>query len=259
MFNPISGKHAISKVLAVLHLPQEVLTLEVLFAQLNKDSILKKEYQKRGLTSSKSIQIGNEGVKVSKDILNGFLFEEFNENGLTKNVLKLENFSNQKAHLTFECNVYDRWDGFIQKLMKDISIINKYSPLLVEAISLMYVDEFEWTSEENMEINLELLFQFKEDRSLAKLKETYNGGISMFSQDQYQPTEGRSEERTEIYVNKDINRVSIVHTCAVLFPHVKQFDKAEIKQKFDVEHAKNKKVLKELLIESVQKQVGLIN
>lgn len=260
MFNPISGKHAISKVLAVLHLPQEVLTLQNLFNQLNEDLNLKKEYQKRSLTTSKSIQIGNKGINVTDEILNGFLFEEFSENGLTKSVLKFENFlNNKKAQLTFECNVYDRWNGFIEKLMKDVSVVNEYSPLLVEALSLMYVDEFEWISEENEEINLELLFEFKDDKSLSKLKGSYNGGISIFSQDQFQPSEDRSEERTEIYVNKDINRVSIVHTCAVLFPNIRQFDKSEIKQKFDLEHEKNKKVLKELFIESVQRQVGLIN
>ena len=50
MFNPISGKHSISKVVAAIHLPQELLMLEGLFSKLNFDSKISKKYQKRALT-----------------------------------------------------------------------------------------------------------------------------------------------------------------------------------------------------------------
>ena len=259
MFNPISGKHSISKVVAAIHLPQELLMLEGLFSKLNFDSKISKKYQKRALTVSKTIQIGKEDVNVSNEIVNGFLFEEFDERGMTKNVLKFENFLNtQKAQLIFECNSYDRWEHFVNQLIKDVVTINKLNPILVEAISLMYIDEFEWISENKEEINLDMLFCIDGDKSLAKLKNTYNGGFTMFSQNRFDPKKGRLEERTEIYTNNDINRVSIAHTCAVRFPTVMQFDYADIKSKFEGEHLKNKEVLKLLLTENIQKQVGLI-
>ncbi|MFA9210573.1 MAG: TIGR04255 family protein [Moraxellaceae bacterium] len=257
MFHPVSEKHAISKVIAVLHLPQEVLLVNDLYNKLNDNQRITEKYQKRGTTISKTIQIENNQVKVLNEVVpNGFILEEFNEAGHTKNLLKLENITgSNKAQLTFECNEYDRWSGFIERLLLDITEVNNHSKLYIEAISLTYLDEFDITDKEN--INLDLLFKFENDKNLEKLKHTYNGGITNFTQSQFDKSIGQSEERTEIFLNKDINRVSIVHTCAHRFAEVQLFNSKSLSDQFNKEHLKNKEVLKELLIDEVLVQIGI--
>jgi uncharacterized protein (TIGR04255 family) len=258
MFYPVSGKHSISKVIAVLHLPQEVLIVEDVFNNLNQSEEISKNYQKRGLTVTKTIHINDNNVKVSNEITNGFLFEEFNAEGLTNNIFKLENnFNTEKAQLSFECNEYERWEGFIDRLIKDVSILNDKSKLLIEAISLTYIDEFEWDSDTESLINIDLLFNIQNDIQLEKLKQSHNGGLTIFTQSQFDSTNGQTEEKTEIYVNKDINRVSIVHSCSKRFPLIKMFDFEVIKENFGTEHQKNKNELKLLLKEDIQVQIGL--
>lgn len=259
MFHPVSGRHAISKVIAVLHLPQEVLLINDLFNELNGSTAIASGYQKRGTTVTKTIQIDHNQVKVSNEaITNGFILEEFNSVGLAKNLLKLENASgSNKAQLTFECNEYDRWEGFITRLLHDVSEVYAHSKLLVEAISLTYVDEFEWSNTDNNDLNLDLLFRTENDKSLEKLKHTYNGGLTNFTQSEFEEGKGQSEERTEIYMNKDIKRISIVHTCAHRFADIQLFNVDSIRKQFDLEHLKNKEELKGILIDDVLVQIGI--
>ncbi len=101
MLVPISSKHSISRVIANFFLAQSFAKPKFVFDKLSINNKLV-NYQKKGLTSSKTINIENNSLNISDDSNNGFLFEEFDELGKSVNVLKVENtnklFSLQKSN-----------------------------------------------------------------------------------------------------------------------------------------------------------------
>lgn len=73
MFIPISKEHSISRVNANIFLPQSLIKPEVIFGKLNDGNLLA-TYHKKGMSSSKTINLDNNGFQISNDEISGFVF-----------------------------------------------------------------------------------------------------------------------------------------------------------------------------------------
>ena len=115
MFIPVSKRHSISRVNANIFLPQSIIKPEITFEKINNANLLS-NYQKKGVASSKTINLDNNGFQISNDEISGFVFEEFNNIGKSVNVFKVENINNKsKAQISYETREYTRWDNFKER------------------------------------------------------------------------------------------------------------------------------------------------
>lgn len=259
---PISGKHSISKVLATIFIPQEVIKPKDLFDKLILDEDLKK-YQKKNLTDLKTINLNydpNQSVISNKSEfqkVKGFIFEEFNREGRLENILKLENINEKKSAITFENRIYEDWDIFYPRLKKDLEIISNYLDFYVDAINLTYVDEFLWDSEE--EIKVYSIFNENSELINKKFLNSENGSIILFSQGQ-KGGDG-FEERTEIAFGNRLKRIVVNHQNAIRISELDLFtthiEKNLLDTRFEELHDSNKNVLKDLFTKDTQNLIDL--
>jgi uncharacterized protein (TIGR04255 family) len=255
MFIPVSQQHSISRVNANIFLPQSLIKPDVIFRKLN-DANLLTSYQKKGVASSKTINLDNNGFQISNDEISGFVFEEFNTVGKSVNVFKVENLNNKsKAQVSFETREYSRWDNFKLKYFDDIESLIKVLGFYIEAISLNYVDEFIWNS--NSKIPVESIFNTDAELLNSSFTNSHNGTLVIISQSERKAGEDFKEEKTEILFNNDIKRVIVNHTFAIKLEDIKEYDKSLLETLFNEAHAKNKDLLNKIFTTEVKKQIHL--
>ena len=102
MFIPVSKRHSISRVNANIFLPQSIIKPEITFEKINNANLLS-NYQKKGVASSKTINLDNNGFQISNDEISGFVFEEFNNIGKSVNVFKVEMNKQRTANKDRRC------------------------------------------------------------------------------------------------------------------------------------------------------------
>ena len=151
--HPILGGHSVNRSTISLYLPQEVIKPEKLFDKINKDDYFPSKYQRRNLIHSRVISIKNEknslsiiDEKLNENIV-GFVFEQFNLEGELENILTLQN-DNNKTLISFETRKYIRWENFFNRFLEDFGKLAIKHEFYFEALSLTYIDEFIWKSEE---------------------------------------------------------------------------------------------------------------
>jgi len=255
MFIPVSKRHSISRVNANIFLPQSLIKPEITFEKINSANLLS-NYQKKGVASSKTINLDNNGFQISNDEISGFVFEEFNNIGKSVNVFKVENINNKsKAQISYETREYTRWDKFKERFFSDIqSIINVFG-FYIEAISLNYVDEFIWNSD--TKIPIETIFNTNAELLNSSFTNSHNGTLVIISQSERKIGEDFKEEKTEILFNNDIKRVIINHTFAIKLQDVKEYDYSLLDSLFNEAHEKNKDLLNKIFTEEIKTLIQL--
>lgn len=255
MLEPISNKNSISRVTASIYTPQKVLNTKLIFDKIkaNPDFSM---YQRKGQIHQKNINIDDKGFSINENQNIGFILEEFDKDGKSLNVLKLENTDNNKTFVSFENKVYDNWKNFKERFLSDITNISSELDLYVEAVVLNYIDEFLWKSDEK--IDVESIFNSKSDLINQKFLKSYNASLRSVSQSSRIEEKNFEEENTEIFFNNDIKRITISHSFAIKLNKFSLFADTDSENYFDKAHNSNKEVLKSLLTEKVQNQIGLI-
>ncbi|NOJ75697.1 TIGR04255 family protein [Empedobacter stercoris] len=255
MFIPISKDHSISRVSANIFLPQSLIKPDTVFRNLNASNLLS-NYQKKGVASSKTINLDNNGFQISTDEIAGFVFEEFNNIGKSVNVFKVENLNNKtKAQISFETQEYTRWHSFKERYFNDLESLIKVFNFYIEAISLNYVDEFTWNS--NLKIPVESIFNTDAELLNSNFTNSHNGTLVIISQSERKADENFKEEKTEILFNNDIKRVIINHTYAIKLEDIKEYDKDLLETLFNEAHEKNKDLLNKILTQEIKDQINL--
>lgn len=257
MLVPISGSNSISRVIATIFLPQPFLKPKDVFAKL---SILSKfnTYQKKNLTSKQTINIHNESFNLSNEDNNGFIFEEFDIDGKTDNIIRVENNNNQ-ALITFESRKYSTWELTRERLINEINEIAQHIDLYIDAISLTYVDEFIWKSKEDIDVTN--IFNENSELLNKKFLKAHNGTLVLITQTNQSGKLNFIEEKTEVVFHNELKRIIINHTCALKLSEISIYleekDSSDIKLYFDNAHTSNKTILKDLLTIENQKLIGL--
>jgi uncharacterized protein (TIGR04255 family) len=255
---PVSGKHSINRVTATIHLPQILVKPEDVFEKL-KNSRQLTHYQRKNITKLRTISLNeNLGGVGSDNKINGVLLEEFDKNGRLKNVLRLDNKSDNKASIVFENRIYDDWDSFKARLIDDLNNIYEVFPFYVEAISLAYVDEFIWASNEE-KIKVFEIFNKNSELLNKKFLNSENGTLVLLTQNK--KTHVDNEEKTEISFNNRVKRIIINHQFATKLNSIYDFNKLMQDSKFSKyyqeAHDSNKVILKDVLTKEVQDLIKL--
>lgn len=255
---PISGKHSIAKVISTVFFPQEVLKPEQLFEKISNS--FDNKYVKKGTIISHELILDkstNETITQKKEKIIGFIFEEFDSNGKVKNILKLENIRNQYS-LRFETRSYTDWNDFKNRFILDFNIISRAQQLFIEAFSLTYVDEFEWT--DKSQIDTKSIFRKESELISSRFLNSLNSNIIF--QNQIVTKDYLSEERIELSFNNIFKRIMINHQLANKLDDIYSLEKllsdGGLISRFDDAHDKNKELLQDLLLKKVQEKIGLI-
>jgi uncharacterized protein (TIGR04255 family) len=257
MLEPISSTHSISRVIANFFLAQSFAKPKFVFDKLlDKGGLF--NYQKKGLTSSKTINIENDSLNISNDSNNGFLFEEFDELGKSINVLKVENIHNNKAIISFENRKYSNWSDFKNRFISDLQKFSTIFDVYIEAIGLTYIDEFVWKSDDNIDVYS--IFNENAELINKKFLDSYNGTLVSVFQSGHIEEVNFCEEKTEIVFNNQLKRIIINHTYALKLKEVSVFSDEKAKsfiEYFDKAHQANKDILNDILTEHVKSIINL--
>lgn len=257
MLTPISGSHSISRVIASFFLAQSFVKPKFIFDKLIANNKLK-DYQKKGLTSAKTINFQNNALNISDDSNNGFIFEEFNQYGKSVNVLKCENTNNRKGTITIENRKYSNWANFKTKFTNDVNDLAETFDIYIEAIGLTYVDEFIWNSD--MRIDVNSIFNEEADLINKKFLTSYNGTIISVSQSGHGNDLNFCEEKTEIFFNNQTKRIVINHTYALKLKEISVYSEETRKgflDYFERAHQANKDILQDILNPDIKALINL--
>ncbi|MBK0382042.1 TIGR04255 family protein [Pedobacter sp. SD-b] len=257
MLVPISSNHSISRVIANFILAQSFVKPKFIYDKLITNDELT-SYQKKGLTSAKTINIQNNSLNISPDSVNGFLFEEFDEVGKSLNVLKIENTNNNKAVITFENKKYPNWTNYRNRFISDIIALSKTFDVYIEAIGLTYVDEFVWKSTNKIDVNS--VFNESSDLINKKFLSSYNGTLISVSQSESVDEFNFLEEKTEIIFNNELKRIIVNHTYALKLREIAILSKENSKdfeEYFNRAHKANKDILSDIFTNEVKDLIKL--
>lgn len=255
----ISKKHSISKVKASIFLPQSIIRPDELFQELKGHADFSR-YQKKTLKRSRTIGIDIQNNDLSKaseeEKIDGFILEQYNDEGLLVNFLSIQNEQN-RASLTFESRTYTTWQDFFSRFKEDLHFMSSFLKIYVEIISLTYVDEFIWMHPSKVPVSK--IFDTNSDLINNKFLNSENGSIVMLSQN----SEQNSEEKTEIAFSNRLKRVAINHQYVErlksnsLSSYQELIANGTFDEKFNIAHDSNKSMLSNLLSEEVKQKIGL--
>nr|WP_297306408.1 TIGR04255 family protein [uncultured Flavobacterium sp.] len=253
MFKPISETHSVSKIVANIFSPQYMIKAEDVFMQLNNKF---QRYQRRGLTSSNTINLENDTFAISNDGNTGFIFEKFNTQGKSINLFKVENIPGKnKTQIIFESKEYTNWSNFITDFINDLNEFISINNIYVEAISLNFIDEFIWES--NEKIPVEQIFNNSSDLLNTTFLNSHNGTLVFISQSERKSNQKFYEEKTELLFNNDIKRVVINHIYAIQLEEIKKVSNDLIIELFETAHSKNKDLLQAILTKHIKSSINL--
>ncbi|MCZ8091390.1 MAG: TIGR04255 family protein [Flavobacterium sp.] len=255
---PISGSHSVNRAVITLFLPQEIIKPEKVLERINSEVHFTSKYKRRVLIKSKVLRISNEKNELSvtdksiNDSATGIILEQFDESGKIENVIILRNEDN-KSIITFETRNYVRWVNFYSRFIEDFTELTKENEFYFEAISLTYIDEFIWFSDEYIPVNE--IFEKNSELINSKFLKSKNGTIVLFSQNENL----NIEEKTEISFNNELKRIQIIHQHATKFKSLFDIDtfKDRSEDILNVAHISNKETLKDLLSQTVKEKINL--
>ena len=258
--HPIRGGHSINRSTISLYLPQEVIRPEKLFEKVNQNLYFSSHYQRRSLIYSRVISFKNEKSSLSivdeklKENIIGFIFEQFNDSGEIENIITLQN-DEDKASISFETRKYVNWENFSARFLEDFNHLISQHEFYFEALSLTYIDEFIWKSEDK--IPVEDIFDKDSELLNSKFLKSNNGTIALYSQNE----DNNIEEKTEISFNNDLKRIQIIHQHATKFigllDSATLLKQSNINMILDVAHLSNKETLNDLLTIAIKDMINL--
>jgi uncharacterized protein (TIGR04255 family) len=249
---PISENHSISRVIATIITPQSFVRPNDIFDKIKEDSYFNK-YQRKSLTRLREINIDNSKLDISKDTINGFIFEEYNQKGNINNIFRIANSKENKALISLENRIYTNWSSFRNNLLADLDKLINNIDFYIEAISLVYIDEFGWTGD--YEIPTAEIFNNDSELLNTKFLKSKNSTSILISQTIN--SDILSEEKIEVSFSNVLNKIIINHQSVSKLNSINEFTKDLIEKYLNEGHESNKSILNELLTVECKKLIKL--
>ena len=253
---PVKETHSISRAVANFYLAQNFPESQIILEKIVSSEKFA-SYSRKGSISEKLIQFGDRAVNVRDNKNNGFVLERF-QNGVTSDILKMENTPNGKSVLNIETRNYSRWNNFSENLSQDLEELTSFKSFYVEAIGLTYVDEFLWKAD--TPIDVESVFNKQSEMLNNKfLTSNISSIVSTFIDTQIEGY-NLGEERSEISFSNKLKRVTISHTYVLQFIKLKELEQhtyPHFISDLEAIHDKNKQFLREILSDSTQNLINL--
>jgi|JI6StandDraft_1071083.scaffolds.fasta_scaffold77533_2 uncharacterized protein (TIGR04255 family) len=250
---PIKGQHSIGEAVFTLFLAQPILRPE----RYSSFKELKDKFHQFNNTVNIGIELNqnqkNLTLKGSEKSINGFRFNSFLEGKLDWILIG----NNNTATINIHALNYDRWQGFKEKILEYIRLIEQYDKsLFVRGVGLTYIDRFTLT-----------------DKQLLKCETIFNQNNKyipslIFDNDSMWNTNvniSRNNIIENINVlikenNQDID-LNVIHNVAFNLDTeltLEDFCSSQIENLSDRLHVYNKEFLKNIFKEEVQKIINLL-
>ena len=253
---PISENHSISRVVASIVAPQKFLKPEKLFNKIKQADEFN-SYQKKGLLTTRTLNLKENEVGVSNEDITGFVFEKYHQ-GDIKNIFRVENKSENQCYISFESKSYENWNKFKELINANFKNFSRLNGFYAKASILNYKDEFIWNGNDNLPVNE--IFNIESEILNKKFLLSKNGTLLLMSQNTTEKPYP-SEERTEISFNNDVKRIVIDHQYANSFNEIKSSQElcvdSKISDLFEKAHLNNKLMLKDILTSNTQDIINL--
>lgn len=212
-------------------------------------AVIKKLYSKR--IHLKSLDSGD----IPEENLIGYILEN-KEKEKTKEVVHVNNIQDS-PRMTYHLFVYKGWAEMMRRFTQLSVKLGECFQSQVRAVGLHFVDQFELvhTSKEK-----ELIFDSNSDLLPNKIFQVENSHFSLNCEKQKDHTNFHHFERIEIVCRDEIinisNNISFELEKKILLSEF--IISKEVRDKLGWCHTRNKDFLKEILIQGVQKEIGLI-
>lgn len=258
---PIAQEHSLRQVIANIFLLQPIVEPKR-YESLLRD--FKNRYQKFELTTSNTL-----GFRIDKGVLinhenrlskeSGYRFVGF-ENGRLSKILKHENrdLNNQeKGIISYYSLNYPEWNNFKKNLFEDLNVINNIDNSFFNAISLNYLNEFTWDSDDDIPINE--IFNSGADFLSEKFFNSQNSSFLISTED----FEGDKQvvEKLEIVVSKQNKKIvtnsELAFRFGTNFKLESSIIKTKLNEEFELVHDKLKGTLRRLFSEEVKNKINL--
>lgn len=260
ILRPVNDSHSIKEAVITLFLPNPIIKPER-FEILIKDKF-KDKFQKFEKVSQVQFQFkGNDGGSIESSLPQitenvGFKFQRFEE-GKIVNALQgmnevIRNF------ISYHTLNYSDWDKFFPDFKEVITAIsNFHGDLFVNAFSLHYIDEFEWSEKSNI-IPQKV---FNENSTLLP-KEFFSSHLNNYQFTTVKKNRFEYFDRLEIKVDERPKKfITISHNVIVNyneFIDLKELIQSnELKEALDHAHLLNKQTLVNILNKDVCELIKL--
>ena len=256
-----ASNNALSEATLALFIEQPLVKLEE-FESLLKGE-LKELFQEFKLQPSKTVSFSKSKISV-EDAITGFEMNGY-ENGKKRWIIQAKP-THPYYSISIHCLLYKGWNDYketLLEILKKISILRK--GIFTRALSLIYVDQFNWLEEEFPNASL----IFKDSRFLPKSifdsNKPWQFGLEINNERTYK------EKHTLQYLNKietfirkvdEANyNIGLIHNTVC---EIKEMETIEnlLNQKAFTEHLEfahdnNKKIIKSILKDEVLAKMGL--
>jgi len=248
---PINEKHSIKEAVLSVFIENQIIKPERFRGLLDKE--LKDDYQHFNVVSNLKFTIkqNNSGiVPASNSETIGFRFSAF-KNGKLDRIFQAINEENRNA-ISFHCLNYTRWADFFMEFKNLMRSLASFQPgYFVNAISLHYIDQFEWL-DDSIAIDPALIFKKETDYLPAEFfRSSKTQFLIVTEKDFINPFSPKVYDRIEIVVSaNDRPIITISHNVTV--PLSELIDLSSIADSYNEElfanvHKRNKEFLRNIL------------
>lgn len=257
--HPIADKNSVRQVIATVFLLEPVYEPQRFKEYFNNEL---KDYHKFEIIKANSLKFRlSKGLIEDSDktaIENGFRMVHF-ENGKLSSFLRGENLktSYSSAIYSYHSLNYQGWETFLKTFLKNFMVLADADSPFFNAISLNYLNEFDWKSD--LDIPIKEVFVSEEYFS-EKFWKSQNSAFLLNTEEAKETY--KENEKLEVVVSKERKKIIINSQLAFEFtkPYkLKSFsENGNLEENFNSIHEKIKGTLGEIFSEEVQQKINLI-
>lgn len=256
---PIAGNDSLRQVVASVYCHSNLID-----PKRFENKIKDLSYQKFQIVNANSINIRILKNQMNNNVLskeNGFRMTGFDSDGRLRKILQVQEKQVDEKAITqfnFHSMKYPKWEKFRDEMIFDFKEIAKEDNPFIFAISLNYLNEFVWSSEDDISINE--IFNDKADFMPNNFFKSQNSSYSISTEDYKEVY--KSIEQLDVIVSKKNNKIHINSQLVIEFVKPIKFynsiEDSSFQQYFESIHFGVKDTLRKLFTEEVKQKINLV-
>ncbi len=256
-----ASNNALSEATLALFIEQPLVKLEEFELLLQEE--LKELFQEFKLQSSKTVSVSKNDISV-KDNISGFQMNGY-ENGKKRWLIQAKP-THPYYSLSIHCLLYKGWSDYKETLLnilKKISTLRK--GIFTRALSLTYVDQFNWLEEEFP--NTDIIFKESDfiPKSILNSKKPWQFGLEINNNRTYKYKDSLEYlDKIDAFIRKIDNanyNIVLIHNTVCEIKEIETIENLLSQQNFtehlDFAHNNNKKIIKSILKNEVLEKMGI--